>query len=448
MDKIKKVILILTIIALLLISFIIVIIIQTNKEEQEIKEEDDKITMQSFQENNKLTEIDYIGDYIYLKECLNKYINYSENLRYIQEDMNQVDEDTLEQAIEVMKSILPEFVVKELNITNQNLYSKVGIADKLFRIENAYKSLQTVNTEAFEESTSIYAYYIDGILIDKNTKVQDTFKIIILLDKINGTFEIIPENYIKEKNINISEQSNIQVYKDESIPDKENNLFDTENPTKEEICKNYFLELKNNLLYDREYVYNSLEDEYRKNKFANYEEFSNYIENKFTNIKKRTLQSYNVIEEDETQYVLKDQYDNIYIFNEKTPLKYTLILDTYTIDLPEFTEKYNTASEGNKVSLNIGKLIEAINNQDYKYVYNKLDENFKNSKFNEMANFENYIKNNFYNKNEIEKMTYKIEGNIFICDLQIINKENQEQKQVTIMMKLLEKTNFAISFSM
>ena len=44
-------------------------------------------------------------------------------------------------------------------------------------------------------------------------------------------------------------------------------------------------------------------------------------------------------------------------------------------------------------------------------------------------------------------MTYKKEGNVFVCDLQIINKENQEQKQITVMMKLLEKTNFIISFS-
>lgn len=448
MDKIKKVILILTIIALLIISFIIIIIMQTNKKVQKMKENDEKITMESFQENNKLTEIDYIGDYIFLKECLNKYINYSENLRYILEDKNHPDKETIEQAVEVMKSIIPEFVVKELNITEQNLYSKVGIADRFYRIENAYKSLQTVNTKEFEESTAIYAYYIDGILIDKNTKLQEVFEIIILLDKINGTFEIIPENYIKEKNINISQQKNIQVYNNESIPDKENNLFDIDNPTKEEICKNYFLELKNNLLYDRKYVYDSLEEEYRKNKFTDYEEFSNYIENKFTDIKKRTLQSYNVIQDAETQYVLKDQYDNIYIFNEKTPLKYTLVLDTYTIDLPEFIEKYNTVSEGNKVSLNIGKIIEAINNQDYKYVYSKLDENFKNNRFKEMANFENYIKNNYYNKNVIKEMTYKIEGNVFICELQIINKENQEQMKVTIMMKLLEKTNFAISFSM
>ena len=45
-------------------------------------------------------------------------------------------------------------------------------------------------------------------------------------------------------------------------------------------------------------------------------------------------------------------------------------------------------------------------------------------------------------------MTYKEDGNIFICDLQIINKENQEQNQITIMMRLLEDTDFIISFSM
>ena len=44
-------------------------------------------------------------------------------------------------------------------------------------------------------------------------------------------------------------------------------------------------------------------------------------------------------------------------------------------------------------------------------------------------------------------MTYTVDGNVYICKLQINNSENSaEQKDVTIMVKLLENRNFVISF--
>mgnify|MGYP000081844256 CR=1 FL=1 len=43
----------------------------------------------------------------------------------------------------------------------------------------------------------------------------------------------------------------------------------------------------------------------------------------------------------------------------------------------EFIEKYNSANEKTKVGLNIQKVFDAINNEDYEYVYNKLDNTFK-----------------------------------------------------------------------
>lgn len=51
-------------------------------------------------------------------------------------------------------------------------------------------------------------------------------------------------------------------------------------------------------------------------------------------------------------------------------MNFTVILDTYTIDLPEFTEKYTKASDEEKVLLNIQKGFTAINDKDYRYVYN------------------------------------------------------------------------------
>ena len=56
------------------------------------------------------------------------------------------------------------------------------------------------------------------------------------------------------------------------------------------------------------------------------------------------LKSYKIDKNnDYTQYVLIDNLENYYIFRETSVMDYTVILDTYTIDLPEFLEKYENA---------------------------------------------------------------------------------------------------------
>ena len=411
------------------------------KEEKKEEEENHKVTIENFEENNKLQEIEQVGEYIQLKGCLNKYISYFKMLK-------DTEQETIEEAQNAIKSMVPEFVINELNLANDNLYNKIEIPDKHFRINKIYQSMQTVSMVAYEQNTYIYAYFIEGILIDKTTHEKQDFQTIIILDRINGTFLIIPEIYIKQKNINISENNNLSIYKEEKIPDNFYNVYDSNYPSNEKICQNYFLELKDNLRYDIEYAYKLLDNNYKQNKFSNIDEFKIFIMNNFRDIMSRRMEKYSVNEDENLRYICQDQYKNIYIFNEISPLNYKIILDTYSIDLPEFTNQYNTASEERKVSLNLGKIIEAINYKDYKYVYNKLDETFKNNNFSEINKLEEYIKNNFYNKNSIKEMDCKREGNVYICNLKINNKENeQEIKQITILVKLLENTNFVISFS-
>ena len=54
---------------------------------------------------------------------------------------------------------------------------------------------------------------------------------------------------------------------------------------------------------------------------------------------------------------------------ESNITNYEVVLDTYTIDLPEFLEKYNKNSDEIKCGMNIQKLFDAINDEDYSYVY-------------------------------------------------------------------------------
>ena len=72
------------------------------------------------------------------------------------------------------------------------------------------------------------------------------------------------------------------------------------------------------------------------------------------------------------------------------------MLDTYTVDLLKFTEKYTKASEEEKVVLNINKIFTAIDAKDYKYVYSKLAESFKNNYFNNESDLQKYLNDNLF----------------------------------------------------
>ena len=125
------------------------------------------------------------------------------------------------------------------------------------------------------------------------------------------------------------------------------------------------------------------------------------------------------------------------------------MLDAYSIDLPEFIEKYKSAPVQQKVGMNIEKIISAINNKDYKYIYSKLDDTFKNSQFPTQESLKSYIESNLYNKNSIEYTEFSEEGGLYVYKTKITNKNisNSQAKNLNIIMQLGEGTNFTMSFS-
>ena len=130
-------------------------------------------------------------------------------------------------------------------------------------------------------------------------------------------------------------------------------------------------------------------------------------------------------------------------------MQYAVILDTYTIDLPEFKEKYTNATAEQKVLLNIQKFFEAINNKDYKYAYHKLDNTFKANNFTGLEQFENYIKTNFFEQNKLAANEAEIQGDNYLYKITISDATSQDKNTVTktFVMQLKEGTDFVMSFS-
>lgn len=218
----------------------------------------------------------------------------------------------------------------------------------------------------------------------------------------------------------------------------------------ESVIEKYFLDYIRSAVDFPEVAYNNLDETYKNARFGSLDEFKKYVSNnselkdiyesKFTNfldyesyidywtsIKHVGIKSYNKEKfDDYTRYICIDSYDNYYIFYVTSMMQYTLILDTYTIDLSEFTEKYNTANNQEKVILNLNKINLSLNSGDYKYVYSKLADSYKNNTFPTLSSFETYARVTFYTKNQFEYITYEAEGETYYTyEVEITDKTQQ-----------------------
>ena len=204
-------------------------------------------------------------------------------------------------------------------------------------------------------------------------------------------------------------------------------------------------------------AYKYLDNEYRNLKYGSLQEYKDFIISNNDDINDFEMKAYSI---NGNRYVCKDGKDNFYIFNVNKVLDYTVVLDTYTVDLPEFTEKYNKVSAQEKVALNINKVITALNDKDYKYIYNKLADSFKANYFNNEEELKEYLSNKLYDNNEINFGKFSDEGNgIYTYEIELseISNENEAAQEgkgdnfarikMNVVMQLKEGTDFVMSFS-
>ena len=202
------------------------------------------------------------------------------------------------------------------------------------------------------------------------------------------------------------------------------------------------------MLYNTEIAYDNLDETYKNAKFSDYSEFLNYVEMNNKKYKSMSANKYSKnVYNDYNQYVCMDNNDNYYIFNQdKNDLtKFSVILDTYTVDIPQFIEKYEKASNNEKVALNINKFVSSINDKSYKYAYSLLADSFKQNNFNNQQQFERYIKQILYENNTIKDVSCEEQGKYYIATTKIANSEGEE-KEIKFIVKLEEERKFEMSF--
>lgn len=372
MEYLKKTILI-VIIIIIIVTIILIVINEVDKKE---KRENFENTF-SMEIANTINYVDNRNEFYAVKSCITKYLLY----------LSQQDS-------EIIYSMLDTNYIMNYNITKQNSISNIEeYNEPVFYMDKLY---------VIQDTAEVYTYFAYGRIVDKQNLKTSNFNLIVRLDKEKDLFSIMPYKYVQDNNLNIQIGNTIKLPSNE-IKDNIYNNFSFKNITEEDMVVYYLNEIKDTILYDIEASYNKLDSNYKQNKFMNIEEYKSYINKNLSKIYSAKVQKYDIKKyKDYTQYICIDQNEKYYVINETHLGEYSVILDTFTIDLPEYVEKYNNSKGSQKVAFCIDKFIKNINDENYRLAYTMLSQGFKSNYFKTLSSFENYVKQNFLGKDQIE----------------------------------------------
>ena len=368
MQKLKKII----ITILIVLLFIIVIIFLNVMRNRKLVKDEASLNVITYIEKYSTKKVRDSVDFYTVKNICNTYV---QNILY-------KDSESLYNELD------PKYL-KEFNITKDNVLSKLP---KYYFEENDYLTLEVVVKDMYSigNENSIYTFFVYGYVVDNIRHNKNDFKCIVELSKENNTFYILPEDYMEKHNYTeMSEGQEIETTIQKINTNETYNKYDNIIREDEEIILDYFNQYKTALIYDKEEAYEMLDKEYREKRFGSVQNFVSYVNKNIKEMYLVTLDKYLVKNKsDYTQYVCIDTNGKYYVFRQYSIADFKIILDTYTIDLPEFLEKYNSTNAQGKVGLNIQKFMDAINADDYNYAYNCLSTGFKTNYFKTVQDFE------------------------------------------------------------
>lgn len=434
MKKIRNIIIILIIIIVLIITALILL----NK-----KKNNNSISEENIVENQDNGQEDIIYD---------SYENGADQT-IIDQNIKVVTNSTKFYTVSNCVQNYMNMVTAKNKISTYNMLSKKYINSNKIEQDNVLKYTANVsNNYTFTplkmnvlEGVNTDKYAVYGKILEKE-KIgigKDIFFIVEICTK-NITFSITPlNNYTSINQIKLENE-------DIEIVENDDNIFSYYRITDEELIRKYSSNYKLNAIYNVSYAYNLLDLEYRNKRFGSLEEYKKYVSDNKTIIEGSLLKNYKVTDYDNyTKYDYIDQNGRHFIFKETAVMRYTLLLDNYTIETEEYKKEYAEASNEGKVNKNISKFIKMLNNEDYKQSYEALNSTFKSNKFNTQDKFKSYIKSKVFDVNKVESVNYETSGNNHISEIRLLDATGKSEDTVTmiIIMQLKEDTDFEMSFS-
>ncbi len=413
----------------------------TNKEGVE----DTFESQDTFDSSYNLKDEEQINRYYLVKDISERYLECIYNYNnYDGHDLNysMMTEEALQRAIEsqkqadnnLLEGIVAEECKADFSATDYNYYGGYSL-----NINNMYVA---------DISVSMKIYLVYGSIVN----TQEEVKLMVVLDNNNSTYEIYPQKYVQQNQLeNLRSGDTINFSKD-NVDKNDFNTFKYKNTDSQTVAMDYFNNYKNLLSNNAEALYNVLDKEYREKRFGSLQDFQEYLNSNREELEGANVSSYLVNNYDNyTEYVCKDQYENLYIFRATAVMKYSLLLDTYTITTDEFKQQYQNSSNENKVKLNVDKWFDMINNRDYKNAFNYLDETFRtNNLKNDPNTFEAYMRDQYPLHYQVlyGEITERNGTYVQSVKLKDITGEDSTEYMLDIIMQLQDDMNFVMSFTM
>jgi len=384
--------------------------------------------------------------YFTVKNILNTYTNCFEKVN------GDVEFDTGRIQMtddEIKKALREEGLVAIKSLFDIQYDEKAKTNDQLIIEEiKKYKNING-NSEYKKTIDEMYLCNIDEntILLLVYTKINNVpFNCMIKLDVENERYSVFWEDFMKKNNYTKDREDEVKI--DKNIEKNDYNYCMIVSATKEYIVVQYFQDLKDKMLNNPQELYNILDEGYKNKRFSTYDTFVKRVNTIKDIINKSYLTKYKF---ENNKIKIIDNYNNMYSFLTSGVMQYKVLLDDYTIEDNDFIETYNSLSDGNKVNANIEKFFKMINLKDYESAYNLLDNDFKKKNYPSLEAFKKYVEKNLFNYSKVTNISDSDKsGNYYITVLDLENgeSENIQKKQITIIMQLLEGTNFVMSFSM
>lgn len=405
--------------------------------------------------NDTLEKVSIRSNYYTVKDIVEKYYLSLCNLNKTVDDVEiyEYEGDIKEIEEEIAKQVASEIENTKTRICNffeEDYIQKSDMSiDELKDKLGNYRDVYILIKDMYVRDLSGYLkmYFAFGTITEKENLNTEDFKLMILIDEKNKTFNLYTSDYIDKNNLyELSKNKDFNL----DITNIENRKYNTykykyinDETYASDLLNSYTQSIKYTGI---DYSYDKLDEEYKEKRFKEKTDYEKYINDRKKENSTALLEYYKIDKgERYTQYLCMDNQGKYYVFRENSIMDYSLILDTYTIDLPEFTEKYQTATKQEKVGMNIKKIVEALNGKDYEYVYSKLADEFKSNYFKIYKDFEKYAKSTFDIKNEVIYGAYTESENY--CTYKITLKGKNKDLSKMIVMKLEEGTDFVMSFN-
>ena len=437
------------IIVCVVVILLIILILNLTKNEDSLSEDNTIEYKEEYASTIGKTfrKIDDFSMYYTTKNIIRNYITYFENVNSdvtvevgrLEMTEKEIRDYQIQEGIKAIDCLFDKEYKESKNIDRNEIISFVA----------QYKNNNSTNSYKIEFDEIYIAEITDDkkvLLVYSKVNNKD-FNCMIKVDLMNKRYSIFYEDFMKKEKYTKDRTDEVKL-DDSNIEQNDYNTFIYSSSNNQSIAIQYFSDLKEKMKNDRKMLYDILDKEYKEKRFDNYEKFYNYLNNLNERIDRLDISKFKFLD---NRIKIIDNYNNMYTFEIGDFMKYSIVMDDYTIEDNEFNEIYDKLSDANKVSVNIEKFIKMLNLKDYESAYKLLDSNFKKNNYPSIEAFKKYVEKNLFDYSKITTVNNSNKtGNYYITslDLEDGESENIRKKQITIIMQLLEGTDFVMSFSM